>query len=101
MTLPLQQTCPSCGKDLASAACRCLSCGWSLTACYFGVLGLLLPLVGLFFAVPALACALVALARQRGAGSRDVHPLLGLSFGLVGTLTWGAVWLYLLRKGSP
>jgi len=99
-------TCPGCGQAIGSTACRCLSCGWALTACYFGVVGLLLPMLGFFFAVPAIGCALVALLRKRhellaGKSPRDIHPLLGLVFGVVGMLTWGSVWALLLRKGLP
>src|SRR5262249_36895498 len=78
--------------------------GWSLAACYFGIVGLLLPLLGLFFAAPAVVLAIVALLHKRqrltdDTVPGDIRPLLGLIFGGLGTLIWGAVWLMILTKG--
>jgi hypothetical protein len=60
--------------------------GWSIAACYFGFIGLCLPLVGLVFAIPAFICGIIALRRRRsqrasyGAVTSDIRAILGLAF---------------------
>jgi hypothetical protein len=125
-TVPVERPCPLCGRPSPIAAVRCPSCGgqiaakqqdvevvdflvprkvsgWSLAACYFGLIGLLLPVLGLFFAAPAVIFGVVALMRKRqgvsyGSVTSDIRAILGLIFGGLGTLIWGAVWLMILAR---
>lgn len=125
-SVPVERPCPKCGQVIPVAAARCPACGaaltaqadqvevvdflvprkvsgWSLAACYFGLVGLLLPVIGLFFAAPALIFAIVALLRKRqgvtyGSVTSDIRAILGLIFGGLGTLIWGVVWVMMMRK---
>src|SRR5262245_48517134 len=59
--------------------------GWSIAACYLGLIGLCLPIVGLVFAIPAFICGIVALRRRRGprqsygAVTSDIRAIVGLA----------------------
>jgi len=126
-SVPVERPCPFCGRPFPVVAGRCPSCGgqtaaqqqqdvqvvdflvprkvsgWSLAACYFGLIGLLLPLLGLFFAAPAVIFGIVALMRKRqgvnyGSVTSDIRAVLGLIFGGLGTLIWGFVWLMFLTR---
>jgi hypothetical protein len=63
--------------------------GWSIAACYLGLIGFCLPLIGLIFAIPAVICGIVALRRRRkatsyGAVTSDVRAIIGLILGGLG-----------------
>jgi predicted branched-subunit amino acid permease len=65
--------------------------GWSIAACYLGLLGFCLPVIGLVFAIPAFIFALVALSRRRkaatyGAVTSDIRAIIGLILSSLGIL---------------
>lgn len=75
--------------------------GWSLAACYFGLIGLCLPFIGLVFAFPALICGIIALRRRRkalsyGSVTSDIRAVLGVVFSSLAILIWAAVLLFML-----
>ena len=77
--------------------------GWSLVSCYFGLIGVLMPLFGFFFALIALPCGLIALHKWRKANTygnvtSNIRAILGLFMSLVGIVLWGGVWLWILTK---
>jgi hypothetical protein len=68
--------------------------GWSIAACYFGLIGLCLPLVGLVFAIPAFICGIIALRSRRkrqnyGAVTSDIRAILGLAMSGLAILLYG------------
>jgi len=77
--------------------------GWSLVSCYFGLIGLLFPLFGFFFAVIALPCGIIALYQWRKANTygnvtSNIRAILGVFMSLAGILIWGVAWLWILSK---
>jgi hypothetical protein len=79
--------------------------GWSLAACYCGLIGFCLPLLGLPFALTGVVCGIVALRRRRkaasyGAVTSDIRAVLGLILGGLGVLVWGgsALWWAIVGK---
>lgn len=77
--------------------------GWSLVSCYFGLIGVLMPLFGFFFALIALPCGIIALYQWRKANSygnvtSNIRAILGVIMSLAGILIWGMAWLWILTK---
>jgi predicted branched-subunit amino acid permease len=73
--------------------------GWSLVACYGGLIGMCFPFVGLIFAFPALVCGIIAVTRMKratsyGAVSGNIRAVLGLIFSIIGIFVWGGVLIY-------
>ena len=72
---------------------------WSILACYLGLIGFCLPLVGLVFAVPALIFGIIALrARKKrkksgtyGAVTSDIRAIIGLVLGGLATVGYGTL----------
>lgn len=69
---------------------------WSMAACYLGLIGMCLPVVGFPLALFALICSIVAITRRKKSGSYgavtgDIRAIVGLVFGLIGTVGWGIV----------
>jgi hypothetical protein len=83
--------------------------GWSMLACYLGLVGFCLPFIGLLFAVPAVICGIVALRRRRkvvsyGAVTSNIRAIIGLVLGSLSILLWAGWGLMLLvdmyRRGQ-
>lgn len=120
------ERCPSCGNMVSVRAVRCPTCNeelfdtlprmprprkgfeatelliptnvsaWSIAACYLGLIGFLLPIIGFFIAFPALICGIIALRRKRkavtyGSVTSDIRAVFGVVLGGLGTLVWGAL----------
>src|SRR5437667_11527071 len=128
--VPSEQRCPNCGERVSSRAFVCPFCnanlydaeirmkrtedigavdflvptnvsGASILACYLGLIGFCLPLLGLLFAIPAVIFGIIALRRRRqaisyGAVTSDVRAIIGLVLGGLGTLHGLALLLLLL-----
>jgi len=78
---------------------------WSIIACYAGFVGMCMPFLGFFFAVPGFICAIVALCRRRktvsyGSVTSDIRAILGLVFSTIGLLLWGGLLLLLLLSSK-
>ena len=74
----------------------------SIIACYAGLVGMCLPVVGLVFAVPALVCGVIALRRRKsdaassyGKVTGDIRAVVGVIFSTIGILLSGAMLLLL------
>src|SRR5262249_32778137 len=55
---------------------------WSLIACYAGLIGMCLPVIGLVFAIPAFICGIVALRKRKKAATysavtSDIRAVMG------------------------
>jgi hypothetical protein len=76
---------------------------YSIIACYAGLVGMCLPILGAPFALTAFVCAIVAL-RKRKSGSpasygkvtSDIRAIVGLVFSTIGLLINGGFLLILL-----
>ena len=76
--------------------------GAALLSCYMGLVGFLLPLFGLLFAVPAVILGIVAILRRNksvsyGSVTSIIRAVIGIVLGTLGILIWGSVWLLYLR----
>jgi hypothetical protein len=76
----------------------------SIASCYFGFIGLCLPIVGLVFAIPAFICGVVALRKRRkdvsyGAVTSDIRAIMGLVFSGLAILLYGGIIIYALIRG--
>jgi hypothetical protein len=75
--------------------------GWSLAACYFGLIGFCLPLAGLVFAIPAFICGIIALRRRKraqsyGAVTSDIRAIVGLILSGLAIVLYGGALLVML-----
>jgi len=70
--------------------------GYSIAACYLGLIGCFLPILGVVLGPIAIVCGIVALRRRKkaatyGAVTSDIRAVLGIIFGgltLVGLLVF-------------
>jgi hypothetical protein len=77
---------------------------WSILACYLGLIGFCLPLVGLVFAIPAVIFGIIALRQRKkrkkcatyGAVTSDIRAIIGLVLGSLGTVGWATFLIILI-----
>lgn len=120
-----EEACRACRRMIPAIADQCPLCGrWrqdadavdavdflvptkvspaALLSCYMGLVGLLLPVLGFFFALPAVVLGAIALAKWRTGGTygsvtSNIRAIIGVVLGGLGTLIWGAVWIMILMK---
>ena len=72
-----------------------------MLACYVGLMGCLLPVVGFFLGVLATGFAVIALLRRRQgvtyhSVTSDMRAVFGLVFGISAMLVWGYVLVSLI-----
>jgi hypothetical protein len=81
---------------------------WSILACYLGLIGFCLPIVGLVFTIPAVIFGVVAL-RQRnkrkksgtyGAVTSDIRAIIGLVLGSLGTVGWATLLIIMIATSA-
>jgi hypothetical protein len=68
--------------------------GWAIASCYFGLIGLALPCVGLVFAIPAFICGIIAIKKRSklqtyGTVTSNIRAVLGLVFSGLAILLYG------------
>jgi hypothetical protein len=56
---------------------------WAIASCYFGLIGLCVPCLGLVLAIPAFVCGVVAIRQRRndasyGSVTSNVRAIIGL-----------------------
>jgi hypothetical protein len=78
--------------------------GWSIVACYAGLIGFCLPLLGLPFALVGLVCGIVALRKRKratnyGRVTSDIRAIVGVVLGGLGVL--GQAVLLILILTAP
>jgi hypothetical protein len=99
--LPDLQRRPAAGVDATDFLIPKRVSAWSLISCYFGLIGVCMPLFGIIFAAIAFVCGLIALHKWRkansyGAVTSNIRAILGLIMGFVGIALWGTIWVKLL-----
>ena len=75
--------------------------GWSIVACYAGLVGFCVPFAGLLFAIPAFICGIIALRKRKrgssyGAVTSDIRAVIGLILSSLAILGWGGLLIFLL-----
>ena len=78
---------------------------WSILACYMGLIGFCLPIVGLVFAIPAVIFGIMGLRRRKKTGSygavtSDIRAIIGLVLGSLGTLIGLTLLIIMIATGA-
>jgi hypothetical protein len=79
---------------------------WSILACYLGLIGFCLPIVGLVFAIPAVIFGIIALRERTkrkksgtyGAVTSDIRAIIGLVLGGLATVGYGTLLVLLVTR---
>jgi hypothetical protein len=66
--------------------------GWSMAACYIGLVSCFLPVIGVVIGIVALICGIVALRRRKkaasyGAVTSDIRAVVGMILGSLTVLS--------------
>jgi hypothetical protein len=79
---------------------------WSILACYLGLIGFCLPVVGLVLAVPAVIFGIIALRQRKkrkhsgtyGAVTSDIRAIIGLVLGGLSIVVYGTLIVLLATR---
>jgi hypothetical protein len=79
--------------------------GYSIAACYIGLVSCFLPVIGLVFALVAVVCGAIALRRRKktgtyGAVTGDIRAVVGIVLGSVTLLVHIGFLVYAIVKAN-